>query len=1153
MSKFHRNFRKAIAFLTSWSLAMGPLTLMPVYSFAEEEKLVITAAPDEEEEETPSAKAAKISSEVEYLLERAAYPNVPRRGASGVPTRSEMAKVEQDLRELSKVMLTLPARVAAIQDPAKEKLPFFQIQDYFEAAGRVEGLKILLGEKVDVSSWEEKYRIDFPLKDLSQMHFVNGASVFSDSFVRLPSHDDALVAARSNINVIRIHMDLRQRVLSIRLHPLILNAYEDQVYLSRMNTKSSLMFGAQFAARRLVDSMTATHFLLRQSPETTPEIPTFWRDQYVSMKLARDESILTQKNKILKVLKPELLEILEDAYADLENQGRALVFDDPFFREVRSIVKFEDGADVDMLNVNYDETRSWVEALNAMLALWNLDNLQNDMRHIIFEAKRLSLRWMLLGTEAWTKRMDANSRPVIEALIDEKAQSFTNLFMENPKLKAELKSMADWGPTRARDKYRRDFQQKLVDASVKLREFATKDINLAALMSAHQADIKSLVERSGSPFLDIALETLRKAPDYQQGFAQYKILLLNMLQAYHLPSQLPEKLTLNYLMERESEIRFNMESLSSAIPTRYAVALKAQGGGKMRQQDLFAMLELARFLKFQKYEELEEKKIKATPETLELSKGFLGIGSEKSRYFNEFKKGIINNAPVLGAVPTREVDPFSVTSDDPTPELAVWEYLAAGHLNSQQAFDLVETEIRRIPTRIQLNLKALQEAFEKVEQGDDHTLSNVTEEIRVLVARTTQINYILAGFSAFSNLNDEIRAELLEPGFWGREWKSFNDWSNDVMTYMLGLMIFQFVGSKVHALAGVTTATANFLTPIFGPNFARLNNAVLAILGISASNAVAHGFYLEPMRAEILRRYYECNPGQFDEAGGACVATYADFAKQSELGAASRNEFYTQVGLVLGIVGTFWAARRLWVQAKRVVPKANQLLLRADWRTLGLEGKELTAEAISEGKIAAIRKAREHTNPIIREISEVYVRQAEARVQTLIHKEAARWIEIDTIFAPRLKELGISPRYAKNQAVVKHALDNVKAEFKAGKITMSQYQKRMGTILEWFQEMEPTWRRIEANKKLLEPFFKKVWDVAGTSSKAEVAGALEGYSPKVSAEFMAEIEKNYVTTKTSRYYESLVNNLMERAKKNPALFEKDMASLKKKLAVEVAK
>lgn len=1153
MNKFRRSFRKAIAFLTSYSLVMAPLSLMPASSFAEEQ-LTITAAPDEPEEETPLTKAGKISGEVSALLERAAYPNIPRRGASGMPSRSELAKVEQDMRELSKSILTLPSRVAAITDSAQEKIPFYEIQIFFEAASRLEGLKILMGEKVDFNSWDEKYRIDFPLKDLSQMHFVNGAGVFSDSFVRLPGHDDNLISARSKDVMIRIHLDLRQRMFSIRLLPSIIDDYERLVYLNRMNTKASLMFAGHFAAHRLVDSMTATHFLLRQSPETTPEIPTYWRDQFTSMKIAREESILTQKNKALKVLKPELLEILQDAYADLENQGTALVLDDPFIREIRTAIKWEDGADPDMLKINYDETNSWIEALTAMISLWNLDNVQNDTRNVVYEAKRLSLRWMILGTESWTKRMDPGSRAVVEAMLDQKAQTFTDAFMANPKLQPELKAMALWGQTRAREKVRREFQQKLVDASIKLRDFATNDINLAALMAAHGADFKKLTESTGSPFLDIALETLRKAPDYQMGYFQYKLLLYNMLRPYQLPKDLPKKLTLKYLMDHESEIRFNQESLETSIPKKYADALEMESGRQMRKQDLYAMLEVARYLKFDKYEALEDSKTKATPETLGLSKGFLGIGSERNNYFNEFKKNIINNAPVLGAqVEARNVDPYTGISDDPTPSLAVWEYLAAGHLNSQQAFDLVETEMRKIPARITNNLGALQTAFEKVEAGNDHTLANVTEEMRVLVARTTQINFILSAFAGFNQLNDEIRAELLEPGFWGREWKSFNDWSNNVMNYMLGLMVFQFVGSKVKALADITTATASFLTPIFGPNFARMNNAVLAILGISASSALAHGFYIEPMRAAILKRYFECNPGEYDGAGGACVALFSDYAKQSELGQASRNEFYTQVGLVGGIVLGFWAARKLWVQAKRVVPKATQMMLRADTRTLGLEGKELTAEAISEGKIAGIKLARQQADPLIREIAEVYVRQAEARTQVLIHKEAARWVEVDEIFAPRLKELGISPRYAKNQAVVKHALDNVKADFKAGKITMSQFQTRRGTILEWFQEMEPTWRRIEANKKLLDPFFQKVWDVASKSNKAEVTGALEAYSPRVSAEFMAEIEKNYVTTKTSRYYESLVNNLIERAKKNPATFQQDMHNLKAKLSLELAK
>ncbi len=1109
MTKALRNFKKVVAIVTSWSLALAPLSLMPAQAFAQAQ----------DADESNFSKAVNLESDLIALADRASYPNIPRRGLRGMPTASELSQVESRLRDLQKSMQTLPASVARITDENLEALPFLEIQAFFTCASKFEGLKILLGQSVDPQTWDAQYRLDFALGNLSQLRFVDAAGLLSDSFVKLPGQSDELIAKRSSqVLTVRSHLDLQRGILSLRLSPQFLEDFERMSFLNRMNTKSSLLFAGHFAVHRLFDSLTATRFLMRQSPESTPEVPAFWAEKFASLKVKRSESILTQKNQILSVLKPQLLEAIKTAYVNLENQNRALMLDEEFFRSLRATANLT-GNPLDLAQVNSDETSTWSDAIASLITLWNMNDVVSGTPTLVFEAKRLSLRWLILGTETWSSQLDAAATLKVSALIDERARAFTQNFMRDIELQKNIAEIARSGPARVQLSLREEFQKNLDAASKRLHEFETSKINLRALMAAHNYDLQELVKTNSSPILKAAIDGVAKAESYEAGYLTYRTFLFSMLQAYQLPRPLPSPLTISYLDSIKKKIVFNPASLTETVPQKYIQALAASLPA--RAQDVSSMLELGRIMKFDVLEKLNEQNKTATPQTLQLNDGLLaGIwGSEKRSYFEEFKKDIVNNAPVLGAV---------------------WEQLAAGQMSHDQASSLVDSEIKKIPARISANLSGLQVQWDKVEGGANDSLDNVSEEMRTLVTRASQLSLILSSFAGFSSLNDEIRQELLEPGFAGREWKQFSSWSTSVITYMLGFFALQLVGSKVTAVGRASDVVAKFFAPIFGPNFSRLNIAFWGILGITVSDTAYRGFYSEPAREEILKRYSECN------AGGPCVALYSDLSKQSEIARTARMETVSQIAMMAIIVGGFILARKVIARFARGIPHNSLNQLHSDLQTLGLsESTALSEQSLQQGLRNAVQRARGQSDPLVAELAETYARQSADRIQSTIWKEASRWLDIDARFAKDLKTMGLSPRQAKNMESVNAAFSNIEAQYKRGRLSTSEYQDLKGTVLAIFQTMEPTWAKMNKSP-LLKNFYEKVWDASSGLVRAEIRGNQTYYNAQISARFMKEIERLYATTKNHRF-ETMLENMIRQTQQQPTAARQNLQALREAL------
>jgi hypothetical protein len=556
--------------------------------------------------------------------------------------------------------------------------------------------------------------------------------------------------------------------------------------------------------------------------------------------------------------------------------------------------------------------------------------------------------------------------------------------------------------------------------------------------------------------------------------------------------------------------------------------------------DLKGMIQLGEILHFDKLEEIPDKG-QVNPQTIKLSKGLLGFGSEMQAYFNEFKKDIINSAPILGAsLDDPSFEPVTRTSSLPSLK-TVWEVLADGLLNEQQASDMIEIELKKVPGRVDSLLVSLQHSWEKIEQGGDDSLRNVNEEMRVLVTRATQLSFFLSSFAGFNELNDEIRAELLAPGFWENEWNGFKDWSDGVFTYLIGFMVLQLVGAKTMALGRITDQLSKALAPVFGPNFSRLNVALWALMGIPVGSAMVKGFGTEVYRQSILQRYFECG------AGGPCVALYSDVAQQSEIARASRMEVVGQLGFLGAILLGFWGARWAVSRFARTIPMQTLLQFKADLRTLGLtEKSEITRSTLEKGEAEAILRARSTLHdPVAQEMAITYAKQATFRIENSVWKEASRWISIDQRFAADFKRMGLGRREAKVQANINAVYDDLGAQYKAGQITLSQFQESRGALLAYYQAMASTWAKMEKDP-VIKAFYERVFDFStGVKVQAQIRGELKFLDKQIHDKFMKEIENQYVKTATSFRYQSLLENMIKQTQANPRLARAQMENLRR--------
>lgn len=1126
--------------LVSLSLALAPLSIMPAPVFAQDANA---------ESESLFATALTLNSDVVALLDRASFPHVPRRGLHGLPSSAELAALQNRMAVLHDKLKRLTPLIAKITDAEAEAESFREIGAFYGAAERLEGLKILLGQKVDLSTWTAQYGLDLPLQQLSQLNFVKTAALLAKTYTELPGEELSAegTAARNSFSY-SVNMNLQNSNLELRLEPKFFERYEYQVYLNQLAMKTALKFAVNFSAHRLYDSLALNRQLLGATPESMPELPVYWGENFPSLKVKRQQLTFDYRQKYIREQKVALLEALSTAAKELEKEQNFYSLDETFYRSLLAQANLDQNIALDLTGIRRNELSAWSLAIRSLVNLWNLDQASTQLATIVFQAKRLSLRWLILANPQFTDKLSDEAASEISKSIDKLANDFAQKITSNAQLKSEVVRILDVLPKQIWSKARQGLQNSIKTAALRMKNIASQDINIRYLLLAQRGAIEAL---NPSPLVKATADGLEQQNSYVEAYLTYRLSLATLLEGYSLPSPVSTNLKLDDLYEIRKKIRWNPLLLTESVPQKYLNALTADP--KARAKDLEDILEVGRILKFNVFEKLKPEAIgdpnhrrlvlRPNAENLGLKDNWFSavIGSERQAYVDEVHKDILNNAPLLGSIVhsgNRDQRPREITP--------LWEYLAAGHLTAEQEFDLVSRQLRAVHVKTVATAESLQRESKKLDATGENSLAGVGEEIRTLVTRSSQIGLGLSAFSGFKANYDEIRNELMTPSFARQEWQAFTTWSNEVSIYLIGFFVTQMFASRIAIVGKVSDQITKLLAPIFGPNLSRLQPIFLSMAGITIADAAYRGWGPEATRAEILKKYFECG------TAAPCVVLYSDVSRQESLRNSARLEAVATVGFLAAIIGGFWLGNKLISRYSGGLSTSQSKTLRSDLETLGLnENSPLTDRVVQEALRNTIQKAKVVSDPVMSAVAEKFARQAHLRIERAVWTEAARWNKFDERFRPSLEKLGLNPREWKNMNSLGGALDNVENQFARGAISTLEYHELKGNLLAISQTLRPTWSKMDADP-MLRNFLERVWNTTSGSSSSQIAASRQFFDQRISNRFVAEAEKFYhlshgrpsivdrvlrprapETSSRTQRFERLLESMMKEAQQRP--------------------
>ena len=163
-----------MAKIRSWSgisvqwLVSVSLTLAPFYGLpATAQNSSSPTAPSE------LAQSARLLLDMEDMLDRALYPDVPRQVPSGAPTLSEINQIQIRVAKLHEsYAANFQTRLNATTSETEEINQVVELNSFFTAAQRLETLKIVMGLPVQNEKWEQLYGINISLDQISQIKFL---------------------------------------------------------------------------------------------------------------------------------------------------------------------------------------------------------------------------------------------------------------------------------------------------------------------------------------------------------------------------------------------------------------------------------------------------------------------------------------------------------------------------------------------------------------------------------------------------------------------------------------------------------------------------------------------------------------------------------------------------------------------------------------------------------------------------------------------------------------------------------------------------------------------------------------------------------------------------------------------------------------------
>lgn len=1091
--------------ILTYSLALSPVAILPESAHAQQQ-------PTSDENLVDRLIAMEV--DLEGLIDRAQFPNVPRLSARGQPSLKEVQEIESRVTALTKEMRQgFMDRLRSISSPTLQFLAVQEIGQYYSIARKLESLKIIIGQKVDPSSYESRYGLEFNFEEISQLNFF-GTLAFS-SIHNVDIED--LVSPQSF--PMRSELKTNGKRLSVRIgiDPSFLKDAEYQRFAVQMNMRSSLLFAAHYAAEGLYYAQAKTAYLSAKEDAQVAEPSEYWRSRFASLQVARENILRQRQNQLFAQQKPLLVAAVKERLNEVQKNGKGYVLDADFWQSYQRLLGVSP-QEIDLEKDKAEETKAFFLAFTSFVRLWPMENFSANISSAIHFAKRLSMRFLVLNNPSFTSRLDAQQMQRLEMMLNTKIGEFTQAIAEGDQFWAKIRKISEITPQTVRNQERSRFRVQLTRMAETIQHFENREVNLQYLYESKRSEIQAL---SVSSLVGQVLGALEQTGNYYQGYRIYRQALLNLLQAYRYP--VTDKLTIQWLIDNQKKISFNPESLVESVPSAYIKALADDKAG--RQKDLSDILALGRILKFDIYETLPlptgpdafgsaSSYARPTLDNLKIHDGRVFAG-ERAAYKEAIQKDILEAAPVLNLRNLYKAlvsDKFSINGRD----------------------QLIAQNIEDTYKQAQDNLKTLGEQTTLIEQGPENSLANVGSTMRILVSRTSQMGLVLGSVSGFSSYFDEIRRELLLPGYWGDQWAKFNSWTN-----MANLALIVFFAANMmtrfSAVAGrVSDVVIYLLSPIFGPNLKYLGPAIWTLIGINFGSAVVRGG-VDHYRAGVLKDFYQCN------ASAPCLALYSDVLRQEEIRNASISEAVTLVAGFALIMGAFLIAAGV---TARVASSLSQRMLRqleADMQTLGIQrGGSLSPVALNNARGAVHSRLNSVSNPVAKELSSIYVEQAYSRLQSLILKESRKFAKFDRRVKGHTDKLGLSLGEAKNIETLAARHGQIEQAYKSGQITSAEYVDKTNSVFAVYSAYRPIWDRMSSNPNL-SSFYEAIWNVNIPAGQARVM--VRALDQNLLKNFSAKMDEFYGVD--SRQADGLAKKILDELEKSPEISAERIKQLRR--------
>lgn len=1078
-----------LKWMISISLIFTPFYGMPVAA----QQAPATPAPAAPSQEVQSihSQIEVLSADLDDLVDRAYFPDIPRTTGGGAPSATEIGQARTKIGAIREDFQNHFNEILSQSDI----LDFMRdINGYFSAVQNLEGIKIALGQDSHPENWDVDYRLTVPLEGFSQVEFLQYAALNSEAMAALPTIGLSIDQVKNPLEQVNFqtHLDNVNGRWMIRLtvNPSFAADFERLNYVNNPSQRNVFQFALQVISHQLYESAAIVHLLRGLSLDSLPQPSAFIRRQFVSMRVARAQLQQRDRRRVAVLQKPKIFKAILDYMDTLYKSGKGWILDDNFLRTYFSLTGLR--TDESTIRQQVEEVRkSELKAFN--LALFCLLNMADPSSwsaqapDLILQAKLLALRWIYIVNPDTHLNEHPDAAAKLTQIIEQRARQIVAGITSEGTLSSQLQQIAGANDLpHLRAQQRSTLQTNLQKAAESIRDFSSQKINIGYLVAVEQGYFDSL---KLNPYVDALVELLKSQSSYRSAYDKYREELYAYLEGFKFPSQPAGDLTtLKGVFASYGKLVWNPAGLQGKASPEYINAMTVDSRNRLK--DLADMVRVGQALKFDKFEAQHNPKrhgILPAPTVDNLLKeNFFSwlLGSEKQAYQKEVKRDVLTNAPLLGGE-VRAMDGMGNNL-----ELGMlWQYLISPDYTDAQKSQYVDQQLAATESLVQDNMALIDNQMAQLNAAGSAPLAGAGETLRTLVVRASAINAGLSSFAGFGSYYQEMRDQLLLPGLVGRQWQQFSTWANTATTYMLAIFALQFFGPWVATAGKASDALSGFLAPIFGARFAHLNAVILGFIGITLSSDAIKGYGTEAYRKTILQRFFECGTTE------PCVATYSDVAYQNALASHYRSNFIVNLlslgAIYLGLRLTPFIAAKVstWNADRRLTRLVGYL------KVFGLTGdSQLGRSNVLNAAEAEVQKAQSIADPVERMKRQLEIQRARVNFESAVNKDTLSWIGQNERFRTAADRLGLTQTKQdwKSLANLANAWGNLEARYAAGQVSSGEYQELMQSIYDMYQSISPVWQQM-SRSAFTRNYMQRVWNESNRSSRIQISTEMDEF------------------------------------------------------------